>query len=99
MLNKVHSKSPRNREMARRTTNNNPSGRKKRSDACFGCGGTGHFIADCPNPHKSSLNFQRGGKKPKAPPATTKKSVEASTQAEDPSPEEEQTQEDGPEQA
>ena len=29
----------------------------------------------------------------------TKKSVEASTQAEDPSPEEEQTQEDGPEQA
>ena len=79
--------------------NNSPSGRKKRSDACFGCGGTGHFIADWPNPHKSSLNFQRGRKKPKAPPATTKKSVEASTQAEDPSPEEEQTQEDGPEQA
>ena len=90
---------PKKQGDGKKDPNNNPSGRKKRSDACFGCGGTGHFIADCPNPHKSSLNFQRGGKKPKAPPATTKKSVEASTQAEDPSPEEEQTQEDGPEQA
>ena len=78
--------------------NNNPSGKKKRNDTCYGCGGTGHFIKDCPNPHKSSLNSKRGGKKLKAPPATTKKETETSSPAEDTSPEEEQTPEDGPEQ-
>ena len=51
-----------------------------------------------PNPHKSSLNSKRGGKKCKAPPATTKKETETSSPAEDTSPEEEQTPEDGPEQ-
>ena len=25
-------------------------------EPCYGCGGTGHFIKDCPNPHKKSLN-------------------------------------------
>ena len=35
--------------------------------ACYGCGGTGHFIKDCPNPHKKSLN-SKGGQKKKAPP-------------------------------
>ena len=58
---------PKKQGDGKKDPNNNPSGRKKRSDACFGCGGTGHFIADCPNPHKSSLNFQRGGKKPRPP--------------------------------
>ena len=33
---------------------------------CFGCGGTGHFIKDCPNPHKKSLN-SKGGHKNKPP--------------------------------
>ena len=82
----------------KKDNNNNPSGKKKRSDTCYGCGGTGHFIKDCPNPHKSSLNSKRGEKKPKTPPATTKKETATSSQAEDTSPEEEQTPEDGPEQ-
>ena len=51
----------------KKDNNNNPSGKKKRNDTCYGCGGMGHFIKDCPNPHKSSLNSKRGGKKPKAP--------------------------------
>ena len=82
----------------KKDNNNNPSGKKKRSDTCYGCGGMGHFIKDCPNPHKSSLNSKRGGKKPKAPPATTKKETGTSSPAEDTSPEEEQAPEDGPEQ-
>ena len=31
---------------------------KKSPGACYGCGGSGHFIRDCPNPHKKSLNFK-----------------------------------------
>ena len=31
---------------------------KKSPGACYGCGGTGYFIRDCPNPHKKSLNFK-----------------------------------------
>ena len=31
---------------------------KKSPGACYGCGGTGHFVRDCPNPHKKSLNFK-----------------------------------------
>ena len=50
------------------SNNNNLSGKKKRSDACYGCGGTGHFIKDCPNPHKSSLNSKRGERSPRPPP-------------------------------
>ena len=51
----------------KRDVNNNPPN-KKRNDTCYGCGGTGHFVKDCPNPDKSSLNSQRGGKKSKATP-------------------------------
>ena len=51
----------------KRDANNNPPGKKKRNDICYGCGGTGHFVKDCPNPHKSSLNSKGGGKKSKAP--------------------------------
>ena len=51
----------------KRDANNNPSGKKKKNDTCHGCGGTGHFVKDCPNPHKSSLN-SKGGKKGKPPP-------------------------------
>ena len=28
--------------------------------ACYGCGGTGHFIGECPNPHKKTLNSKGG---------------------------------------
>ena len=89
---------PKKQGDGKKDNNNNPSGKKKRNDACYGCGGSGHFIKDCPNPHESSLNSKRGGKS-KAPPATTKKETETSSQAEDTFPEEEQTSEDGPEQA
>ena len=51
----------------KKDNNNNPSGKKKRSDACYGCGGTGHFIKDCPNHHKSSLNSKRGERNPRPP--------------------------------
>ena len=47
----------------KRDANNNPSGKKKKNDTCYGCGGTGHFVKDCPYPHKSSLNSKRRGKK------------------------------------
>ena len=60
----------------KKDTNNNPPGKKKRSDACYGCGGTGHFIKDCPNPHKSSLNSKRGGKEVQGPPNNNSSSKE-----------------------
>ena len=36
--------------------------------ACYGCGGTGHFIRDCPSTQKKSLNDKGGGKQSPAPP-------------------------------
>ena len=42
---------------------------KKSPGACYGFGGTGHFIRDCPNPHKKSLNFKGGSQNKKTPPA------------------------------
>ena len=86
----------------KRDDNNNPPNKKKRNDTCYGCGGTGHFVKDCPNPHKSSLNSKRGGKEAQAPPTTAaaaKKEAGASTQEVDTVIEKEQTPEDGPEQA
>ena len=31
---------------------------KKSPGTCYGCGGTGHFIRDCPKPHTKFLNFK-----------------------------------------
>ena len=56
---------------------------------CYGCGGTGHFIKDCPNPHKKSLN-SKGGTEEEGP---QKQKKEAGT-----SMDQEPTQEDGQEQ-
>ena len=47
--------------------------KKGAGGACYGCGGTGHFVKDCPNPHKKSLNSKGGGQKKKAPPNRRKK--------------------------
>ena len=73
--------------------NKQPSGSK---GACFGCGGTGHFIRECPNNRKKSLNPTGGGKKTQAPPQTKRK--EAATATEEQDQEEEATPEDGQEQ-
>ena len=48
---------------------------KKSPGACYGCGGTGHFLRDCPNPHKKSLNFKGGSQNKKTPPAQKKDSA------------------------
>ena len=42
--------------------------------ACFGCGGSGHFIKDCPSTQKKSLNPTRGEKKIHSPPPSDQES-------------------------
>ena len=49
--------------------NKQPSGSK---GACFGCGGTGHFIRECPNNSKKSLNPTGGGERRPRPPLRPK---------------------------
>ena len=60
----------------KRDVNNNPPSKKKRNDTCYGCGGTGHFVKDCPNPHKSSLNSKGGERSPRPPPPYNSSSCE-----------------------
>ena len=64
--------------------------------ACYGCGGTGHFIRDCPSTQNKSLNDKGGGEEVPGPPKSKKN--EAAAQAEETDLEEETTQEDGQEQ-
>ena len=68
---------------------------KKGSGPCYGSGGTGHFIRECPNPHKKSLNSKGVSQNQKTPPAQKKDSA---TSTEGHNPEEDITQGDGQEQ-
>ena len=60
----------------KRDANNNPTVKKKKNDTCYGCGGTGHFVKDCPNPHKSSLNSKRGERKARPSLLPTRRKLE-----------------------
>ena len=66
---------------------------KKGPGPCYGCGGTGHFIKECPNPHKKNLNSKRGSQKKRTPP-TQRKETGTSTE-ESPDQEEDTTLQDG----
>ena len=62
---------------------------------CCGCGGSGHYIRDCPS-SKKSLNSAGGGKEDQGPPQNKKKEASRATEEQDQ--EEEATPEDGQEQ-
>jgi len=47
--------------------------KKGKGGACHGCGGTGHLVRECPNPHLKSLNSKGGGQKKGTSPSQKKK--------------------------
>ena len=50
--------------------------KEKNDGKCYRCGGTGHFVRECPSP-AMDLNSQQGGKKKsKAPPSSCKEGGE-----------------------
>ena len=63
---------------------------------CCGCGCTGHFIREFPNPYKKSLNSKGGSQKKQTPPAQKKETGTLMEEA--PPPGEDITTQDGQEQ-
>ena len=100
VVNKIWNSQQKNDQLAETKKKGNGGKTNKQSSdnrgACFGCGGSGHFIKDCPSAQKKSLNPTRGEKKIQAPPQTKKVKVE--TQTEELDLEDETTPEDGQEQ-